>query len=402
MWRLAIGPVLLAIACALGNISSTNGHMAISLVLLEAALIASVLEAIAAEWNRKVPTWVVAVQTGVPLLFNFPAAIFMSWFVPVAAWLFAVAAIYGLRRAPTAESTVGIAWTRASVLFDKRRTALGKHYRWRVMLATTPYLIYAFCSLFVMAAITGYAVASLGMAGGSPETAVIGAFFGTLALGIAVIVALPAGLGVGGLILSPFVRGPYINLLRALWPKPLPDEQLGLGCATSLVLLIVDMAVVFIAFTWAGSTLIGSAFPGGGSTASLVQLPVLVGALSLRVLLGDAFLMHAGHPLKSPWDVIKAVMIAPLSMLQTATFQVGVMMWFFAVPMLVGACATLIVAVEFPSSTPYTLGLAVIGLLALAYLGAATSLRLALHRLVLLDDILSEPAATVSATVELE
>jgi hypothetical protein len=369
------------------TLSDANPFVASVAVLVSASLMAALFEAMVAEWRGKISPRVVAGQTVVPLLFIFPAALFLSWFVPLAVWLLAVALIYLVRSGSTAESTVGRAWIRASILFENRRSALGKHYRWRVMLASTPYLIYGFSSMFVMVAVTGYAMATLGLAGGSPETAVLGFLFGTIALGIALLVALPAGLGVGGLILSPFVRGPYINLLRALWPDPLPDEQWGLGCASSLFLLLADLLVIGLAFTWAGSTFIGSAFPGGGSTASLMQLPFVVGSVAVRALLGDAFLMHANHPLKSPLDVIRAVFSAPKSLFEAATFQLGVLIWVFVIPLFFCAGGVLLLfLLEYPPVLPITVG--VVCILGMGYLGAATSLRLTLHRLVLVDDVL--------------
>jgi hypothetical protein len=86
-------------------------------------------------------------------------------------------------------------------------------------------------------------------------------------------------------------------------------------------------------------------------------------------------------------DVIRAVFSAPKSLFEAATFQLGVLIWVFVIPLFFCAGGVLLLfLLEYPPVLPITVG--VVCILGMGYLGAATSLRLTLHRLVLVDDVL--------------
>ena len=80
-----------------------------------------------------------------------------------------------------------------------------------------------------------------------------------------------------------------------------------------------------------GSTLIGSTFPGGGSTASFTTLWPLLGSVALRTLLVDTFFLQSGHLLLGPFAAIRAVWGDPRGTLDMLLFQFSVVFWAFAV-----------------------------------------------------------------------
>ncbi len=375
MFRLLLGPLALGAAIGAAFVASTNGHAAMAAGAVLLAVLGFTAEALHAEWRGRIPPRGVAGVAGFACLMWAPLAALLSWFVPFAVWLLAVAFAYGVARVPMRETTAGRAWTRASERFALRRERLTRHYRWRVALAALPWMTYLFSLSFLMAGVTAFALGTAGGAAGSPETAALGLLVGAFALGIGVLVSLPSFLALAGLGLTPFVRGPYLRLVLALRGE---DRDPPTGCGATLLGMFLDLVFLAVGFVWSGSTLIGSAFPGGGSTASLVLLPLLLGALGVRLLAGDAQLI-SDRP---------AIWRDPGALLHLGLFQAGVVLWGFGVPVLIAAVGLL---AAFATKVP----LAWVGLgglvfaLGMGRLGAATVLRLHLHRLEVIEALAS-------------
>ncbi len=318
----------------------------------------------------------------------------MSWFVPLGAWLLVLGTTYFFRSTPTADRPVAAAWREATASFGRRRSALGAHYRWRVALAAFPHLVYVFSLSFLL---MGVAVGVVGAANfplgaGAGALGGVGLLFQWLLAAVAFLVALPVVSGVVGVVVAPFARGPFGSLLRGLLGLD-AARSTARGCVTAIIIFCLDALLYVVGFGWAGVTFIGSAFPGGGSTGASLALVPLLAILGLRVLVGDAMVLESDHVVGGPSRLLRAAFRGPGQLLDLALWQLTVAGLFLALPLI--GLAGLALALWMNEQPLWLVALVgAVGLLVTGRLGAATLLRLSLHRLVVLRQL--APAAPTS------
>jgi hypothetical protein len=318
----------------------------------------------------------------------------LSWFVPLGAWLLALGFTYFFRTAPTATRPVAEAWREATTSFGRRRSALGRHYRWRVALAAFPHFVYVFSLSFLLMGVAigvlGAAHLPNGMGGGALGG--IGLLIQWMVAAVAFLVALPVVSGVVGIVVAPFVRGPFGSLLRVLLGLDAARSK-ARGCVTAVLVLCLDALLYVVGFGWAGITFIGSAFPGGGSTGASLTLVPLLAVLGLRVLVGDAMVLESDRIVGGPARLLRAALSGPGQLIELALWQLTIAGLFLFLPLIGLAGLTL----ALRDQPPWLVGLVgLAGILVIARLGAATLLRLSLHRLVLLRQLAPASPAPIS------
>lgn len=383
---LAVGGLIVSIA-AEAPTSVILGLMPVLLLLL--------VEALVAEYRGVARPRQVAWAAAWAFLPWGIVAGLMSWFVPLGAWILALGFTYFFRTAPTGTRPVAEAWREATTSFGRRRSALGRHYRWRVALAAFPHFVYVFSLsfLFLSVAIGTLGAAHLPMGMGGGALGGIGLLVQWMLAAVVFVVALPVFSGVVGLVVAPFVRGPFGSLLRVLLGLD-GTRSVGRGCVTAVLILCLDALLYLVGFGWAGVTFIGSAFPGGGSTGASFALVPLLAVLGLRVLVGDAMVIESDHVVGGPSRLLRAAFRGPGQLIELALWQLTIAGLYLFLPLI--GLAGLTLALWMNDQPPWLVGLAgVVGLLVTARLGAATLLRLSLHRLVLLRRL--APATPVVA-----
>jgi hypothetical protein len=121
-------------------------------------------EVLLAEYRGATRSWQVAWTAFWMFCTTVIFAALFSWLVPIVLWILTIAVVYAFRVGPTAQGATAEAWRASGLVFQQRRSVLGRHYRWRVALALLPHLAYLFVVTMLFAAVMSGAIGIAGFA----------------------------------------------------------------------------------------------------------------------------------------------------------------------------------------------------------------------------------------------